>query len=353
VSDANSGDESTPRDEGSYTQSADSLRGRADENRIKLWVFFEADRRVLATAGAVVFFFALLAVGTVTPNVTGVIRSGDPIETAFQAYIGAIITGVTLIVTLNQLVLSQKFGTLDQHYDRFDETMDVRDRVAEHTGAPVSPSDPAELLRALVQASVEDADALQDAVEKEEAPNLNESVSALADGIRSNAEPVLEQLDEAAFGTFDVLSAALDFNYSLKVYEAHRIRSEYEDALSESSIDRLDELIATLELFAPAREHVKTLYIEWELIDLSRYVMGTAVPALIVAVCTLLFYSPGTPGGAVFGIPMAVVVISATTTVAVTPFLILLSYVLRVASVTKRTLAIGPFTLRDTSSNDE
>jgi len=39
------------------------------------------------------------------------------------------------------------------------------------------------------------------------------------------------------------------------------------------------------------------------------------------------------------------VVVSAAT-VAVAPFAILLAYILRIATVTKRTLAIGPFVLR-------
>ena len=44
-----------------------------------------------------------------------------------------------------------------------------------------------------------------------------------------------------------------------------------------------------------------------------------------------------------------VAIVSAAITIALAPFLVLLSYVLRIASVTKRTLAIGPFTIRDTT----
>ncbi len=37
---------------------------------------------------------------------------GDPVETLFQALITGTITAVTLVLTLNQLVLSQELGAV-------------------------------------------------------------------------------------------------------------------------------------------------------------------------------------------------------------------------------------------------
>ena len=325
---------------------ADSMRERADESRLKLWLFYEADRRFVAVVIGLTFYCSLLAVGALAPNVTAVLRSGDPVETTFQALVGAVVTGVTLIVTLNQLVLSQEFGTLDDEYDRYEQTIDVRERIGDHIEPDVTPADPSAFLASIVAATAADARALAATVDDEGA--AGDAVAELVEDVRSNAATVTEQLDSAEFGTFDVLSAALDYNYSQKVFEARRTRTSYGDVLSAESRDRFDELIETLELFAPAREHIKVLYMQWELVDLSRYVIASAVPALVVSVSMLLFYDVGTPGGTVLGIPMAVVIVCAAVIVALSPFLILLSYVLRIASVTKRTLAIGPFTLRDT-----
>jgi len=46
-------------------------------------------------------------------------------------------------------------------------------------------------------------------------------------------------------------------------------------------------------------------------------------------------------------------VVSLVAAVGLLPFAVLLSYVLRIATVTKRTLSIGAFTLRETSANDD
>jgi hypothetical protein len=47
----------------------------------------------------------------------------------------------------------------------------------------------------------------------------------------------------------------------------------------------------------------------------------------------------------------ALVVTAATTTLSLIPFTVLLAYILRVVTVTKRTLSIGPFILRETDRN--
>lgn len=334
-------------------QSADSLRERAGENRVKLWLFVEADRRVVAVGASLLVFASLVTIGALVSNPIELLRSDYPIETTFQAMLGAIITGVTLVVTLNQLVLSQEFGTIDKQRDRFDETMDVRESVGDHVDPEIAPSDPSRFLYALVSAAADDAEAVRAGTDADTPEEAREAVDALADSIRSNADVVTDQLDGASFGTFDVLSAALDFNYSVKVYETRRIRARYGDDLPEPALDALDELLATLELFAPAREHVKTLVIQWELIDLSRYVLGSAIPALIVTLYMLLFHAPGTPTDPVFGVPLAVFLVSAAVTIALQPFLVLLAYIVRIATVTKRTLAIGPFTIRDTADDND
>jgi len=57
--------------------------------------------------------------------------------------------------------------------------------------------------------------------------------------------------------------------------------------------------------------------------------------------------------GVTLGVDHLVWLVSAMTTAALAPFMLLLSYVLRIATVAKRTLAVGPFILRDTDRWDD
>jgi hypothetical protein len=82
-------------------------------------------------------------------------------------------------------------------------------------------------------------------------------------------------------------------------------------------------------------------------VSLSQYILYFAVPALLVAGCMLAFVDDGTFTGSVLGVDHLMLVVGAAFTVTVTPFLLFTSYILRVMTAAKRTLAIGPFILRN------
>jgi predicted Rossmann fold nucleotide-binding protein DprA/Smf involved in DNA uptake len=66
----------------------------------------------------------------------------------------------------------------------------------------------------------------------------------------------------------------------------------------------------------------------------------------------ILYVDAGAISGTALGVDAVVVLAAAAVTVAVAPFLLLLAYVLRIATVTKRTLSIGPFILRETDADE-
>jgi hypothetical protein len=327
---------------------ADTMRGRAGENRWKLWLLLNADRWVVSTCVLAVLFGSLMVVGAVAPvPLRDVLGQGDPSETLFQALVTAIITGVTLVVTITQLVLSQELGAVGDQRERMEGSMQFRSDVADVVDAPVGPPEPAAFLRALVDATQARATELSDAVEGSE--GVETQVQRYTESLNRNANQVQERLADAQFGTFGVVYAALDYNYSWKIYEGQRLQSEYGDALPADAHEALDGVLETLRLFGPAREHIKTLYFQWELTNLSRTVLYAAVPALVVAISGLLYLdAPGTITGVTLGIDNIVWVVNAATAAALAPFVVLLSYVLRIATIAKRTLAIGPFILRET-----
>ncbi|SEN08641.1 hypothetical protein SAMN05216388_1001331 [Halorientalis persicus] len=325
----------------------DTMRGRVPGNRLKLWLLLEAKRWHVATVVLGLVFASLVVVGAVDPVSLGsVLGSADPVETVFQALVTAIITGVTLVVTINQLVLSQELGPLGDQYERMQGSLDTRRRIESELGLDVAPANPAAFLRAIVDVVHDRSDALAAADVSD--PEVADRIESFTGSVTDNATLVSDQLADAEFGTFAVVSAALNFNYSGKIYEARRLWTTDADALSEDADDAFEELLDALELFGPAREHVKTLYFQWELIDLSRVLLYSALPALVVAVSMIVYFDEGMASWSVLGVGGPVWVTSAAVTVALVPFVFLIVYVLRIATVAKRTLAIGPFVLRGT-----
>jgi hypothetical protein len=226
---------------------------------------------------------------------------------------------------------------------------DVEDIIEE----PVSPAQPSAFLRSLVTLTKRHADAVSDATRDTDDETLDGQVAGFTEDLKANADAVQSSLEGSRFGEFDVVLSALNYNYSWKLYAARRIRAENEDVLTEAAHHAFDELINALELFGPAREHFKTLYFQWALIDLSRTMLYASVPALLTAVAGIVYLDPALFPGTVFGVRTLVVVVSAGVAVSLLPFAFLFSYVLRIVTVTKRTLSIGPFILRETDRSYE
>jgi len=331
------------------------MSGRGGDSRRKRRLLVETDRWLLAGAIVAVFFLGTLAAATVLPN-RAVAAGGDPVETLFQALVTATITGVTLVVSINSLVLSQELGALGDQHDRMEAAMSFRRTVESELETDTAAASPAAFLGDLVAAAGDRGADLADAVAAAEDAGVDTgSAEGYAAALREHASTVGDDLSGRQFGTFGVLSAALDFNYSRKIHEARALRAELDDrevdagaeAEAEAVVEALDGILAVLTLFGSAREHVKTLYFQWELVDLSRAILYAAVPAIVVAVNVLLFHGALSGfTGTTAGITHHVWLVAAAASVGLVPFAVLLSFVLRIGSVAKRTLSIGPFVLR-------
>ncbi|AGN01553.1 hypothetical protein L593_08040 [Salinarchaeum sp. Harcht-Bsk1] len=367
----------------------DSMRSRVPGSRWKLWLLLDANRWAVAGLLLGAIFAALALFVALDPASLGsAIASSDPVETLFQGLLTAIVTGVTLVVTINQLVLSQELGAVGDQRDRMQGSLEFRDDVAVQLEEPVSPPEPSAFLRSLLEATADRARELRAAVADCPDPEARDEIAHYADELIENAATVGDDLEGSQFGTYDVVQAALGFNYSLKIFEGKRLRALYgggaddepmpddeqlpeedaqspeEDAqspddaqvsgdaaqavLDERARAALDDVVTLLEQYGPAREHVKTLYFQWALVDLSRAMLYSAVPALVVTIASILTLdNAGSVGGSLFGVANQSWVVLLAVTVSLAPFALLLSYVLRIATVAKRTLSIGPFVLRD------
>lgn len=330
----------------SFEPTADTMRERANESRLKLWLLLGANRLIVTGLLVLFIFLGYLALSVLygTP-LSAAIGTGDTIETMFSTMISGIITGTTLVVTISQLVIAQETGPLGDQHRRMSDALDFRDYTEEFTGT-TTPADPSAFLKTILDTTTERAYAFRDAVSDTPDSKLTADVETFTDSLIENAKTVSEQLDGAQFGTFDVLFASLNYNYSKKLFEVDRLENEYADSLSDSAAETLTELDTALAMFGPVREHIKTLYFQWELMNLSRLILYAAVPTLVLSGFMLSFVGPSSFPGYFLGIERLLWVVGITFTITLTPFLLLVAYLLRIATVAQRTLAIGPLILR-------
>ncbi|AFZ73852.1 hypothetical protein [Natronobacterium gregoryi] len=337
---------------------SDSDSSESNENErlggLRLWVLLRVDRWVLTGIILAVVFAILVTTSRIglTP-LRLIVENQDGLEFFFSAFIGAIITGTSIVVTINQLVLSQELGAVGQQRDRMQAAMDFRQTVEATIDADASPPEPAAFLYELVEGIQKRATELEAEMEDERDEKLKGKIGAYVEDTTDNAESVKANLENAQFGTFEVIWNALQFNYSRKIYDARKIRADHTESLSEEANEKIDHVIETLRLFGPAREHFKTLYFQWELINLSRALLYISVPALTAMAVLIMYVDGNALPGTTLGIDNLVWLASLGFVIGISPFVVFIVYILRIATIAKRTLAMGPFILRESERDED
>lgn len=111
-------------------------------------------------------------------------------------------------------------------------------------------------------------------------------------------------------------------------------------SLSETAIQAFVEVIEILELFSTAQEHFKTIYLQRELTRFSQLTINCGIPAVLAAVLISVIY--GDIGGATISSTYLPYVTSLLATIVLVPLVLLDSYILRTATLTRRFAVIGP-----------
>ncbi|AEH36560.1 hypothetical protein [Halopiger xanaduensis] len=339
----------------SDSDSSGVLSQRAGVGGLRLWLLLRLNRWLFTAAVLAIVFVVLVGASWLglTPLRIIVARHNGTFW-IFSAFIGAIITGTSIVVTINQLVLSQELGAIGDQRDRMQNAMDFRQDLEDSLEKEdVTPPEPAAFLYELVDGVEEEANDLEETVARDHGDEIQSKVADYVDDAVENAQVVKDDLEDAQFGTFDVIWNALNFNYSRKIYDARKIRADHGDDLSEDAEDELNEMIELLKFFGPAREHFKTLYFQWELINLSRALLYVSVPALAVMALLMMYIDGQALPGTTLGADNLVWVTSAGFVVGIAPFVVFIVYILRIATVAKRTLAMGPFILRESERDED
>ena len=329
----------------SEIETDDTLRGRLGVNRVAFWVLLTGSRWVIAGGFALVVFALFVAGGTVKQApLRPLMQSSNMVTMTFSGLVGAIITSATLVVSINQLVLSQEIGSLGTIRNRMDVGTDFRQNTDELLGE-TTPTDPATYLDRLIETTEHRARALRDAVAGSNDPDLREQVDTYVDDLLGNASKTREDLADSEFGSLEVVAPAIDYDYNRKMHDVRRFKHQYRESLTPEQIERLDALLTALAMYGTTRAYLNGLYIQWSLIKLSRAIIYTAVAALLVSAAVALFVDASTLTGSLFGIDTMVWLVSGALTVAVLPFFVFAAYILRLGTLTKQTLTVEPLLL--------
>ena len=318
--------------------------------RLREWLFIDGDR-LSVTLVFTTAVFALL-VGMESIGVIAYVNE-DSVTRMAGGMIAGSLSLVTLVVSINQLILSYEFTAVGEFRERLASIMDHRRDIEAQTAVAASPAEPTAILELLLTAIRDHADALQKSVgaaagadpggggrDSERDREARELVAAYADEVEANASRLDETLDDAGFGSFQALSAAIRYGEDWQLYAARQLRNRYAETLPDDAVAALDDLVETLELFTVAEESFKTTYLQRELTRFSQLTIFVGIPA-VTAAFVLGFMYADTTGSAIPPAYLSIVT-PALAAVVLAPLMLLGAFILRTATVSRRTASIGP-----------
>lgn len=312
------------------------LHKRPVESRVKRWFLLDGNRWVIAAGLLACVFAVFFALGRFEVIA---IDQPDPVIQLLHVMMVGDFTVIGLVITINQLVLSWEFSSPDTLRDRVAGVKRFRQDVEEVADTAVSPANPTDFLR-LITLTIRGRAETIEATTAGTDPELRERIDTYLNTVTEYTDQTEAILEQARFGTFNVLSAMLNYNDAWQIHAARRIRHDYAEELPADAVDAFEELIEVLELFGVARGYFKTLYMEQELAQLSRVLFYVGIPALVLSAATILA-QPNSLGAIESGYQLLVV--SLAVTAATAPIAILFAYAIRIATVASRTPSVGSF----------
>lgn len=319
---------------------------------LKRWVLLDADRWTVVGLLAGTTFLLTVIVGTFGPVSTHrFLTRGISPATALVELLKTIVSVVTIVLSVNQLVLSPELGPVSDQRERLEDTMELREQSEELLAETVSPLSPGQFLDDLMSALRRRAVELGETVDGN--PELQDDVTDFVNDVLEDVAGVNEELAEATFGNFEAVPAVMDFDTSGKLRDVRRIQRTYDDRLTDEETDALSDMVDAIELFATARAYFKTTYIRTEFINFSRALLYLGFPSLLLTYFAAQIYDSGVFPGVTLGIENQLLFVAGAVTVSLIPVMTLVSYISRLATVSQSTLFIGPFVAGSERGGDD
>lgn len=316
------------------------LRDEEDRMRIRRWLLLEGDRWTIIAIVAVGIFLSTVLLGTV--DIIGIHESSF-VTDLFSSLAAGVISFTGIVISINQLVVSRLFGTPESSREKIEDVRQFRAKIAEQTpDYEVLPTEPSAFMAVVVELLFDAVRQFREATWETGDADFNRVVEEYTRIITEQSESLNNRLHEGQVPLFKILLAMLNDSYSEYVNIAHGIQARYADSLSEAATRRLANLRELFDVLTISRQYFKVLYLHQVFGRLSRQLVYTGLGSLLTTLLVVLVFSTGyAPLRNEFVI---LVFVSLALVVTVLPLVVFSAYILRIATILKRSSAPGPFT---------
>jgi len=304
------------------------------------------DGNRLAVTGALltIVFVSILVIGTLWSfEMAVLLTETSTVEQILTTFLSGIILLVSVVVSINSIFLSQDMTSVDQQRSRVEGVDKFWQRVHELSDTSETPSNLRSFLELVTTIIDENLDQIADSADQLEDER---AILAFTEETRQAVDK-LEWDNDTTTTDFSLLWATLETTYGPLLDEANVLRHRATESDPDSYKQSLDSVIESLQLFAVGRGYFKTMYYTTEVSRFSRVLLIVSLPAIIITSSAILAISASLlPEYWILGLPPLHSFVAATFTVALLPYIVLTSFVLRLSKVARLTNGEGLVSMR-------
>ncbi len=318
------------------------------ETSVKQWLLLRANRVTVSAAILVGVFCVLLGTSLIWPfEMQNLLTETTAVQTLFNTLLGGIVLLVTIVVSINSIVLSQDLTSLDTQTERVESTMEFQKTIESVADVDTCPTQPAAFLHLMLDTVLHRVQKLHEAIEDQPDDTFHQELAEYLHLLEGYTNLADQRLAAADPDSITVLIAGLQYDYAGAIHSTRDLRARYEENLNETQREALDDLVEVLKLFAIGHEYFKSLFYMREFGKLSKALLYVSLPVIVIISYVVLAISAGEyPVDSPFQyVPATTVFTMAAYTIALAPYIVLTAFILRSATVASRSLAAGPFVL--------
>jgi len=321
------------------------------ENRVKQWLLLTGSRLSVAVLLLAVVFVTILVLARVWPlELRALLTETDAAKTLFATLLSGAILLVSVVVSINSIVLSQEITGIENQQARVAATIDYRRHIEDFIQADVTPARPGEFLAAVLFSISQRTAALRQVADGSANERFARQVSEFSDEVSAEIGLARDHLEGARVGSFNVLMAGLNYNYSGQLHAARGLKRNFDEELTDEEVAAIDDVIDVLQHVATGREYFKSLYHKRELARLSSILLYVSLPVIVFTSYVILALDANVfPEVEFLGFSPLLISVTVAYAIALAPYVVLTAFVVRTATITLRTLSAGPFILQSGS----
>jgi len=310
-------------------------------------VLLSGDRRVLAFVTEIVILVALLVVGTVWEfEMERLVTETRAVQTLFNTLLGGIILFVSVVLSINTAALAQEFAPLQVKLASIEDSIDFQIELEELVEDGISPAGLQPFLQYVIGAIHSETESIRttdgSTTDEQARPNL----LAFVDDIDTRLSQIEKRIERSDPRVSILLLSTLDYPYARHINVTRRLKATYGDTLTESDRESLATLLRILTILASGREYFTTLYFKRELRNLSSALLLLSLPVIVFTSYVLLAMDTGLfPQTTLPGVGSRLLYVNLAFVIALSPYVLLSSYMLRMLTVSKHSLESTVFTL--------